>query len=71
MACFRVSIRMLFRGYQPIMSGWQMQFFNRSGIRFRELETFLLLSESLQQRANRVHSTPLYSGMWPDPVRAA
>src|SRR5881296_3539092 len=39
MACFRVS----FRGYLPIMSGWQMaQFFNSSGIRFRELKTFLV-----------------------------
>ena len=35
--------RMLFRGYLPIMSGWQMaQFFNRSGIRFRELKAFLV-----------------------------
>src|SRR5438128_10108054 len=34
--------RMLFRRYLPIMSGWQMaQFFNGSGIRFRELKTFL------------------------------
>ena len=35
--------RMLFRGYLPIMSGWQMaQFFNSSGIRFRELKAFLV-----------------------------
>jgi hypothetical protein len=35
--------RMLFRGYLPLMSGWQMaQFFNSSGIRFRELKTFLV-----------------------------
>ena len=35
--------RMLFRGYLPIMSGWQMaKFFNSSGIRFRELKTFLV-----------------------------
>src|SRR2546422_575942 len=41
--------RMLFRGYLPIMSGWQMaQFFNSSGIRFRELKTFLV------QNAERV-----------------
>ena len=34
LSCFD---RMLFRGYLPIMSGWQMaQFFNSSGIRFRE-----------------------------------
>jgi hypothetical protein len=40
LSCFD---RMLFRGYLPIMSGWQMaQFFNSSGIRFRELKTFLL-----------------------------
>jgi hypothetical protein len=31
---------MLFRGYLPIMSGWQMaQFVNSQGIRFRELKT--------------------------------
>ncbi len=41
--------RMLFRGYLPIMSGWQMaQLFNSSGIRFRELKPFLL------QNAERV-----------------
>src|SRR5262249_24849152 len=35
--------RMLFRGYVPIMSGWQMaQFFSSSGIRFRELIGFLV-----------------------------
>src|SRR5947207_12174765 len=46
LSCFD---RMLFRGYLPIMSGWQMaQFFNSSGIRFRELKTFLL------QNAERV-----------------
>jgi len=40
---------MLFRGYLPIMSGWQMaQFFNSSKIRFRELKGFLL------QHAQRV-----------------
>ena len=34
---------MLFRGYLPIMGGWQMaQFFNNSKIRFRELKGFLL-----------------------------
>ena len=46
LSCFD---RMLFRGYLPIMSGWQMaQFFNTSGIRFRELKTFLV------QNADRV-----------------
>ena len=46
LSCFD---RMLFRGYLPIMSGWQMaQFFNHSGIRFRELKTFLI------QHAERV-----------------
>src|SRR5947207_999166 len=46
LSCFD---RMLFRGYLPIMSGWQMaQFFNSPGIRFRELKTFLL------QNAERV-----------------
>ena len=40
LSCFD---RMLFRGYLPIMSGWQMaQFFNSSGIRFRELKAFLV-----------------------------
>ena len=40
LSCFD---RMLFRGYLPIMSGWQMaQFFNSSHIRFRELKPFLL-----------------------------
>jgi len=40
---------MLFRGYLPIMGGWQMaQFFNNSKIRFRELKGFLL------QHAERV-----------------
>ena len=40
LSCFD---RMLFRGYLPIMSGWQMaQFFNSSKIRFRELKPFLL-----------------------------
>jgi hypothetical protein len=46
LSCFD---RMLFRGYLSIMSGWQMvQFFNGSGIRFRELKTFLV------QNAERV-----------------
>ena len=46
LSCFD---RMLFRGYLPIMSGWQMaQFFNSSGIRFRELKPFLI------QNAERV-----------------
>jgi len=37
LSCFD---RMLFRGYLPIMSGWQMaQFFNGSGIRFSGTET--------------------------------
>jgi hypothetical protein len=46
LSCFD---RMLFRGYLPIMSGWRMaQFFNSSGIRFRELKTFLV------QNAERV-----------------
>jgi hypothetical protein len=40
--------RMLFRGYLPIMSGWQMaQFFNGRGIRFRTLKT--LLGEQAQR----------------------
>ena len=40
LSCFD---RMLFRGYLPIMSGWQMaQFFNSRNIRFRMLKTFLL-----------------------------
>jgi len=40
LSCFD---RMLFRSYLPIMSGWQMaQFFNSSGIRFRELKAFLV-----------------------------
>ena len=40
LSCFD---RMLFRGYLPIMSGWQMaQLFNSSGIRFRELKAFLV-----------------------------
>jgi hypothetical protein len=52
LSCFD---RMLFRGYLPIMSGWQMaQFFNSSGIRFRELKTFLL------QNAERVKRHALY-----------
>jgi hypothetical protein len=46
---------MLSRGYLPIMSGWQMaQFFNSSGIRFRELKTFLL------ENAERVKRRALY-----------
>ena len=46
LSCFD---RMLFRGYLPIMSGWQMaQFFNSSKIRFGELKGFLL------QHAQRV-----------------
>jgi len=46
LSCFD---RMLFRGYWPIMSGWQMaQFFNSSKIQFRELKGFLL------QHAQRV-----------------
>ena len=46
LSCFD---RMLFRGYLPIMSGWQMaQFFNSSKIRSRELKGFLL------QHAERV-----------------
>jgi hypothetical protein len=40
LSCFD---RMLFRGYLPIMSGWQMaQFFNSRNIRFRTLKTFLV-----------------------------
>src|SRR5437667_7814597 len=40
LSCFD---RMLFRGYLPIRSGWQMaQFFNNSNIRYRELKPFLL-----------------------------
>jgi hypothetical protein len=40
LSCFD---RMLFRGYLPIMSGWQMaQFFYSSNIRYRELKPFLL-----------------------------
>ena len=40
LSCFD---RMLFRGYLPIMSGWQMaQFFNNSNIHYRELKPFLL-----------------------------
>jgi hypothetical protein len=40
LSCFD---RMLFRGYLPIMNGWPMaQFFNSSGLRFRELKPFLL-----------------------------
>ena len=50
LSCFD---RMLFRGYLPIMSGWQMaQFFNSSKIRFRELKGFLL------QHANGSNNTP-------------
>jgi len=46
LSCFD---RMLFRGYLPIMSGWQMaQLFNNSKIRFRELKAFLV------QHADRV-----------------
>jgi hypothetical protein len=50
LSCFD---RMLFRGYLPIMGGWQMaQFFNSSGIRFRELKTFLLQhAEQVKQHA--------------------
>src|SRR6266566_7553509 len=45
--------RMLFRGYLPIMSGWQMaQFFNSSKIRFRELKAFLVQhAERVKQHA--------------------
>ena len=40
LSCFD---RMLFRGYLPILSGWQMaQFFNSRNIRFRTLKTFLV-----------------------------
>jgi hypothetical protein len=53
LSCFD---RMLFRGYLPIMSGWQMaQFFNRSNIRFRELKQFLLQhAERVKQHAFHV-----------------
>src|ERR1700747_823289 len=48
LSCFD---RMLFRGYLPIMSGWQMaQFFNSSGIRFRELKPFLLQNAARVKR---------------------
>ena len=44
-----IFYRMESAGPLPIMSGWQMaQFFNSSGIRFRELKTFLV------QNAERV-----------------
>jgi len=40
LSCFD---RMPFRGYLPIMTGWQMaRFFNNSDIRYRELKPFLL-----------------------------
>jgi len=53
LSCFD---RMRFRGYLPIMSGWQMaQFFNRSNIRFRELKQFLLQhAERVKQHAFHV-----------------
>ena len=53
LSCFD---RMLFRGYLPIMSGWQMaQFFNSSKIRFRELKGFLLQhAERVKQHAFNV-----------------
>jgi len=53
LSCFD---RMLFRGYLPIMSGWQMaQFFSSSGIRFRELKTFLVQhAERVKQHAIHV-----------------
>src|SRR5439155_19279768 len=53
LSCFD---RMLFRGYLPIMSGWQMaQFFNSSGIRFRELKTFLLQNAERCEAARPLH----------------
>src|SRR6059036_3351098 len=46
---------MLFRGYLPIMSGWQMaQFFNSSGIRFRQLKPFLLQNAERVKRQARM-----------------
>ena len=53
LSCFD---RMLFRGYLPIMSGWQMaQFLNSSKIRFRELKGFLLQhAERVKQHAFNV-----------------
>src|SRR5437016_5220868 len=50
LSCFD---RMLFRGYLPIISGWQMaQFFNSSKIRFRELKAFLVQhAERVKQHA--------------------
>ncbi len=40
LSCFD---RMLFRGYLPLQDGWAMaQFLNRSGVRFRDLKSFLL-----------------------------
>jgi hypothetical protein len=40
LSCFD---RMLFRGYLPIMSGWQMaQFFNSQNLRYRVLKSFLV-----------------------------
>ena len=40
LSCFD---RMLFRGYLPIMSGWQMaQFLNSQNLRYRVLKSFLV-----------------------------
>ena len=59
LSCFD---RMLFRGYLPIMSGWQMaQFFNSSGIRFRELKTFLVQNaERVKRHALRPNCLPCF-----------
>jgi hypothetical protein len=44
--------RMLFRGYLPIQSGWQMaQFLNQNQISFRCLKDFLVESISVSDRS--------------------
>src|SRR3989442_6223906 len=66
LSCFD---RMLFRGYLPIMSGWQMaQFFDSSGIRFRELKTFLVQHA---ERVTRVSPTCSAMEMFPWPRTVA
>ncbi len=66
LSCFD---RMLFRGYLPIMSGWQMaQFFNSSKIRFRELKGFLLQhAQRVKQHAIDVAKPTKYRVSKPTP----
>jgi hypothetical protein len=64
LSCFD---RMLFRGYLPIMSGWQMaQFFNSRNIRFKGSTTFCSTAAPARRRSSRSILRRCIHGWIPD-----